>query len=61
MKVQFAVYHQFLCLCIFVTLLSYGYCRQSTIYHNQFAVHIPKGQDVADEIARKHGFTNHGQ
>jgi hypothetical protein len=28
---------------------------------NQFAVHIPSGQEVADEVARKHGFRNLGQ
>lgn len=33
----------------------------SHIYHNQFALHIPRGQVMADELAAKHGFTNLGQ
>jgi hypothetical protein len=28
---------------------------------NQFAVHIPSGQEAANEVARKHGFRNLGQ
>uniref|UniRef100_A0A6P7GAF1 Furin-like protease 2 n=1 Tax=Diabrotica virgifera virgifera TaxID=50390 RepID=A0A6P7GAF1_DIAVI len=32
-----------------------------TIYHNQFAVYIPDGKDVADTIAAKYGFVNAGQ
>lgn len=35
--------------------------RQMPIYMNQFAVHIPKGKEVADEVAAKHGFRNIGQ
>ena len=31
------------------------------IFHNQFAVHVPAGKDVADRIATKHGFVNIGQ
>ncbi|CAG0899430.1 unnamed protein product [Darwinula stevensoni] len=41
--------------------LSPVYSSPSTIYHNEFAVHIPAGSDVADRIAEKHGFVNHGQ
>lgn len=35
--------------------------RPRVIYQNEFAVHIFGGIDVANEIARKHGFTNMGQ
>ena len=31
------------------------------IYHNQFAVLVPKGQDTADQVAAAHGFVNLGQ
>ena len=31
------------------------------IYHNQFAVLVPKGQDTADQVASAHGFVNLGQ
>ncbi|XP_033150164.1 furin-like protease 2 isoform X1 [Drosophila busckii] len=31
------------------------------IFTNEFAVHIPAGKSVADDIASKHGFTNKGQ
>jgi proprotein convertase subtilisin/kexin type 5 len=44
-----------------VAFLSFGHCKQSAVYLNQFAVHIPSGQEAADDIARKHGFTNLGQ
>lgn len=32
-----------------------------TIYHNQFAVKLPHGLDVANEVAQLHGFINLGQ
>lgn len=32
-----------------------------TIYHNQFALLIPKGKDTADKLAEQHGFSNLGQ
>lgn len=32
-----------------------------TIYLNEFAVHIPAGEAMADQVARSHGFTNMGQ
>nr|XP_022910704.1 furin-like protease 2 [Onthophagus taurus] len=37
------------------------YQRSNPVYTNEFAVHIPEGNDVADEIASKHGFVNRGQ
>jgi hypothetical protein len=37
------------------------YSDQSRIYHNQFAVLIPKGPETADQLAAAHGFTNLGQ
>ncbi|CAH2087557.1 unnamed protein product [Euphydryas editha] len=30
-------------------------------YHNHFAVHVPAGEKHVDDIARRHGFVNHGQ
>ncbi|XP_043934196.1 furin [Protopterus annectens] len=30
-------------------------------YTNTWAVHIPGGQEAADEVAKKHGFINHGR
>ncbi|KAJ3656722.1 hypothetical protein Zmor_015772 [Zophobas morio] len=35
--------------------------REEPLYSNEFAVHIPDGNEVADEIAAKHGFVNRGQ
>jgi hypothetical protein len=35
--------------------------RPQVIYQNEFAVHILGGIDKANEIARKHGFSNLGQ
>ncbi|XP_039291184.1 proprotein convertase subtilisin/kexin type 5-like [Nilaparvata lugens] len=35
--------------------------RKPVIYMNQFAVHIPAGEQVANSIAAKHGFRNIGQ
>lgn len=32
-----------------------------TIYLNEFAVHIPAGEEMADAVARNHGFSNLGQ
>lgn len=49
------------CLFLLVAFLSFGFCRQSPVYMNQFAVHVPSGQEAADEVARKHGFRNIGQ
>jgi len=49
------------CLFYLVAFLSFGFCRQSPVYMNQFAVHIPSGREAADEVARKHGFRNLGQ
>ncbi|EDW82572.1 uncharacterized protein Dwil_GK25062 [Drosophila willistoni] len=34
---------------------------EEPIYTNEFAVYIPAGKSVADEIAAKYGFTNKGQ
>ncbi|CAG4943242.1 unnamed protein product [Parnassius apollo] len=31
------------------------------MYHNQFAVHVPAGEKHGDDIAKRHGFVNHGQ
>ncbi|CAL4115754.1 unnamed protein product [Meganyctiphanes norvegica] len=34
---------------------------ENSVYHNQFAVHIPEGSKAADEISSKYGFVNLGQ
>lgn len=47
-------------LCLSIVTLCVGQ-RQRPIYMNQFAVHIPKGSDQAEQIAAKHGFNNIGQ
>lgn len=47
---------------VIVSLALWSYCDcESPIFHNQFAVHVPDGKDVADSIAGKHGFVNMGQ
>jgi hypothetical protein len=33
----------------------------SLIYHNQIAVHVPGGDDVVEEVARRSGMTNLGR
>ncbi|KPI98347.1 hypothetical protein RR46_09563 [Papilio xuthus] len=30
-------------------------------YHNQFAVHVPNGERHVHDIAKRHGYVNHGQ
>lgn len=35
--------------------------RPVAIYTNQFAVHVPDGDDAAADIAERHGFQNLGQ
>ncbi|XP_066589847.1 furin-like protease 2 isoform X2 [Prorops nasuta] len=35
--------------------------RPVPIYSNQFAIHVPEGEDAAADIAGKHGFDFHGQ
>lgn len=35
--------------------------RPQVIYQNEFAVHIFGGNEKANEVAAKHGFTNMGQ
>lgn len=45
-------------LCAFAVLT---FAKQTQIYSNEFAVHIPEGDGAADTIASKHGFINKGQ
>lgn len=45
-------------LCAFGTLV---FARETQIYSNEFAVHIPDGKGAADAVAAKHGFDNKGQ
>ena len=35
--------------------------REQPVYSNEFAVHIPEGDVVAETLADKHGFVNRGQ
>lgn len=51
-------------MCVLVTFVIAGHCRVRTVrpvYMNEFAVYIPAGEEVADDIARKHDFVNHGK
>ncbi|XP_039291346.1 furin-like protease 2 [Nilaparvata lugens] len=53
-------------LLVLATLLVIGSCevalkRKPVVYMNQFAVHIPTGDEDASSIAAKHGFRNIGQ
>uniref|UniRef100_A0A1B6CCM9 furin n=1 Tax=Clastoptera arizonana TaxID=38151 RepID=A0A1B6CCM9_9HEMI len=50
-----------LCLLIIFVSESCSVRRNTPIFLNQFAVHIPSGVEDADLIADKHGFTNIGQ
>ena len=36
------------------------FCR-STIYHNQFGVHVPAGEAVAEQVAARNDMVNIGQ
>lgn len=40
---------------------SRAHSRPTQIFSNHFAVFVPSGIDNANEIARRHGFDNHGQ
>lgn len=35
--------------------------RRSPIFQNEFAVYVPNGEEMADSIAGKYGFSNMGQ
>ena len=37
------------------------YVAGGGIYHNQIAVHVPGGDDVVAEVARRSGMTNLGR
>ncbi|XP_054892351.1 furin (paired basic amino acid cleaving enzyme) a [Poeciliopsis prolifica] len=46
---------------VFVLLVSgFGSALGHKVYTNTWAVHIPGGPEEADQIAKKHGFINHG-
>lgn len=47
--------------CWLVLLLVTGGSVPQHLYHHQFAVHVPAGPDVVDDLAHRHGFLNHGQ
>lgn len=51
--------------CVFVVVVVasgvVGVRRQPPVFLNQFAVHIPSGDEAADKIADKHAFTNIGK
>ena len=44
---------------ISVILLHFDFC--AAVFHNQFAVYVPKGKATADALAQRHGFANLGQ
>lgn len=52
-------------LCVLVVVVSGalgdGVRRQQPVFMNEFAVHIPGGDEAADRIAEKHGFINIGK
>uniref|UniRef100_A0A3Q4GVJ2 Peptidase S8 pro-domain domain-containing protein n=1 Tax=Neolamprologus brichardi TaxID=32507 RepID=A0A3Q4GVJ2_NEOBR len=43
-----------------LVLLVCGPVQGQKVYTNTWAVHIPGGQEEADQIASKHGFINYG-
>ena len=45
---------------LFIVLCN-GHDYDEQLFHNQFAVLIPKGGETADRLANRHGFTNLGQ
>ncbi len=47
----------FLVSCLFLYLIEDVSAR---MFHNQFALYIPKGEAAADALASKHGFVNLG-
>lgn len=38
-----------------------GRLKRTPIYHNEFAVYIPGGGEMADTLAHKYGYVNMGQ
>lgn len=52
---------KFSAVCVVVSLALWACCHCEPIFHNQFAVHVPAGEEIADSIAAKHGFTNLGK
>lgn len=50
-------------LILIANFVCYSNCSKSSssVYSNHFAVHIPAGEDRANEIASQHGFINTGQ
>lgn len=50
------------CACVLglVPTLASG-SERPRVYMNEFAVHIPEGEDAANSVASKHGFINRGQ
>ena len=43
------------------TSVCHSHTHDSTIYTDQWAVHVTGGNSVADAIAAKHGFANLGK
>jgi hypothetical protein len=48
------------CLAVFMLHQMILLCR-SMIYHNQFAVHVPDGEAVAEQVAARSDMENIGQ
>ena len=44
-----------------IILVSASAVTSKATYHNQFALFIPSGASMADNLASKHGFINLGQ
>ncbi|KAL1493217.1 hypothetical protein ABEB36_011313 [Hypothenemus hampei] len=47
-------------ICVIVVVGTICILRTRAHYTQQWAVHIPGGSQIADEVARDHGFINHG-
>merc|ERR1711872_497135 len=44
-----------------IFLLAFTMAGAGNVYHNQFAVQVKGGNEVADKIAERHGLENKGQ
>lgn len=53
--------HPTACLVLLLSGLGVVICRESPIFMNQFAVHVPSGENDLLEIAERHGYRNLGK
>ena len=56
-----AVYHQVVCVFLVLSLLQTAMASWGKGYSDSWAVQVDGGYEVAEEIARKHGFAIKGQ